>query len=189
MNRTKKQLGEAVIESVAFCVLGLFFIDLGLSLLPIVGMLLGAAFLWLGLYPWMNFLHRRNVNVLVGSVTDNYLQGKRIVVAILSAVKGRDGFDFDPAQIDPRSVRIGAQSMGPIDDVGDPQTYARSLKDINDDGVPDLIMYFSADSAQIDEKIGKVCVRAKSRDGERVVGCNAIDFGQESHLLRELEYR
>lgn len=188
MNRNKKQLGEAVIESVAFCVLGLFFIDLGLSLLPVVGIFLGAAFLWFGLYPWMNFLHRRNVNVLVGSVSDNYLQGKRIVVAILSAVQERDGFDFDPAQVDPRSVRVGPQNIGPIDDVGHPQTYARSLKDINDDGVPDLIMYFSADSARIDEKVRKVCVRAKSRDGERVVGCSAIDSGQESVLMRKLEY-
>lgn len=188
MKRTKKELGEALIRSVALCVVGLFFIDLGLSLLPIIGIFLGAGFLWFGLYPWMNFLHLQNVKVLVGSVGDNYLEGKRIVVAILSAARERDGFDFDPALVDPRSVRVGAGETGPIDDMADPATYARSLRDINDDCVPDLILYFSADSSGIDEKVERVCVRAKMRDGRRVVGCNAIESWHESVLMRKLEY-
>ena len=188
MKRTKKQLGEALIGSVLLCVIGLLFIDLGLSLLPIIGIFMGAGFLWFGLYPWMNFLHRRNVKVLVGSVGGNYPEGKRIAVAILSAARGRDGFDFDPALVDPRSVRVGAGDLGPIDDMADPQTHARSLKDINDDGVPDLILYFSADSAGIGEKFEEVCVRAKMRSGERVVGCNEIDPWHESVLVKKLEY-
>ena len=188
MNRTKKQLGEELIRSVLLCAAGLLFIDLGLSLLPIIGIFLGAGFLWFGLYPWMNFLHRQDVKVLVGSVSDNYLEDKRIVVAILSAARERDGFDFDPAQVDARSVRVGEGKVGPIDDMGDPRTYARSLVDINDDGVPDLILYFSADSAGIDEKVERVCVRAKMHDGGRAVGCSAIGPGSQSVLMRKLEY-
>ena len=53
----------------------------------------------------------------------------------------------------------------------DPEIYTRSLRDINDDGIPDLILYFSGDSAGINEKAEEVCVRAKTRDGERVFGC------------------
>jgi hypothetical protein len=68
------------------------------------------------------------------------------------------------------------------------EIYARSLKDLNDDGIPDLILYFSGDSAGINEKVEEVCVRARTRDGERVFGCNSIEFGYESGLMRQLEY-
>ena len=70
----------------------------------------------------------------------------------------------------------------------DPRTYAQSLRDINDDGVPDLIMNFSADSAGIDEKVERVCVRAKMRGGERIIGCSALERGAEPVLMRKLEY-
>ncbi|MGA2404833.1 MAG: hypothetical protein ABSG91_24540, partial [Syntrophobacteraceae bacterium] len=70
----------------------------------------------------------------------------------------------------------------------DPEIYARSLRDINDDGIPDLILYFSGDSAAINGKVDDVCVRAKTRDGERVFGCSAMEFGYESALMQKLEY-
>ena len=34
----------------------------------------------------------------------------------------------------------------------------------------------------------EVCVRAKTRDGERVLGCNDMETGYESVLMRKLEY-
>jgi len=166
----------------------LLFIALGLSFLPVIGIVMGAGFLWFGLSPWMNVLRRNNVKVLVGSRSDNNLLERRIPVAILSATKERDGFDFDPGRVDPRSVRIGPGKVGPVDDVADPEIYALSLKDINDDGIPDLILYFSGDSAGINEKVEEVCVRAKTRDGERVLGCTDMETGYESVLMRKLEY-
>jgi len=83
---------------------------------------------------------------------------------------------------------MGPGKIGPVDDMSDPEIYERSLRDINDDGIPDLILYFSADSAGIDEKVEEVCVRARTKDGERVLGCGAIEFGYESELMKKLEY-
>jgi hypothetical protein len=188
MDKIKKEQGKVLIQSVLLCAVGLLFIALGLSFLPIVGIAVGAAFLWFGLYPWIKVLHRHRANVLIGSVSDNYLQDRRIPVAILSATKERDGFDFNPGLVDPSSVRIGPGKIGPVDDMSDPMIYERSLRDINKDGIPDLILYFSADSAGINEKVEEVCVRAKMKGGGRVVGCNTIDLGYESELMKSLEY-
>ena len=188
MDNKKEEQGRAVIRSVVLCTIGLLFIALGLSFLPIIGIVVGTVFLWFGLFPWVKIIPRKNVKVLVGSVTDNYLEGRRIPVAILSATKERDGFDFDPGRVDPGSVTIRPGNIGPVDDMTDPEVYARSLKDLNDDGIPDLILYFSGDSAGIDGKVKEVCVRAKTRDGERIIGCGEIEAGYESVLMRKLEY-
>jgi hypothetical protein len=188
MENKREERGRALIQSVLLITIGLLFIALGLSFLPIIGIVVGTGFLWFGFFPWVKILHRRDVKVLVGSVTDNYLEDRRIPVAILSATKERDGFDFDPARVDPCSVRIGPGRVRPVDDMTDPEIYTRSLKDINDDGIPDLILYFSGDSAGIDGKAEEVCVRARTRDGERIVGCGEMEAGYESTLMRKLEY-
>ena len=49
-------------------------------------------------------------------------------------------------------MRIGPGNVRPIDDMIDREIYARSLRDINDDGIPELILYFSGDSDGINEK-------------------------------------
>ncbi len=188
MDSVKEEQGRTLIRSVLLSTIGLLFIALGLSFLPIIGIAVGAGFLWFGLFPWIKVLHSRYVNVLVASVSDNYLEGRRISAVILSATKERDGFDFDPLQIDPSSVRIGSGRVGPVDDMSDPEKYALSLRDINDDGIPDLVLYFSGDSAGINEKVEEVCVRAKTRDGERVLGCSRMEAGSESELMQKLEY-
>lgn len=188
MNKMKKEQGRVLIRSVLLCTTGLFFIALGLRFFPIIGVAVGAGFLWFGLNAWMKNLHRSNVKVLVGSVSDNCLEGRTIPVVFLSAAKERDGFDFDPGRVDPCSVRIGPGNVGPVDDMSDPAIYARSLRDINDDGIPDLIVYFSGDSAGINGKVEEVCVRAKTRDGERLLGCGELEAGYQSVLMRKLEY-
>jgi len=188
MESTKEERGTVLIRSILFCPIGLLFIALGMSFLPVIGIIVGAGFLWFGLSPWLRFLRRNTVKVLVGSVSDNYLEDRRIPVAILSASEQRDGYYFDPGVVDPLSVRIGSGNARPVGDMTDPEVYGRSLRDINDDGIPDLILYFSADSAGMNEKVEEICVRAKTRDGERVFGCSQIETGYESALMKKLEY-
>ncbi len=188
MDDIKKEQGSDLIRTVQLWTLGVFLIAFGLNMLPIIGIVVGAGLLWFGVYPLMKISHRHDVNVLVGSVSDNYLEGRIIPVAILSSTRERDGFDFDPRRVDPRSVRIGPGNVGPVDDLTDPVIYARSVRDINEDGIPDLIVYFSGDSAGINGKVGEVCLRAKTLDGERVFGCGELETGGESLLMRKLEY-
>ena len=37
-------------------------------------------------------------------------------------------------------------------------------------------------------EVKEVCVRAKMRDGERVLGCSELEAGYGSVLMRKLEY-
>ncbi len=188
MDKIKKEQEGVLMRIILLWAVGVLFIESGLSIFFIVGIAAGSGLLWFGLYPGSKIFHRNDVNVLVGSVSDNYLEGRTIPVAILSATKERDGFDFDPGRVDPCSVRIRPGNVGPVDDMSDPEIYARSVRDINEDGIPDLIVYFSGDSAGINEKVEEVCVRAKTRDGERVFGCGVLQAGYESVLMRKLEY-
>jgi hypothetical protein len=41
---------------------------------------------------------------------------------------------------------MGPGNVRPGDDMVDREIYACSLRDINDDGIPELILYFSGDS-------------------------------------------
>ena len=84
-------------------------------------------------------------------------------------------------------MRIGPGNAGPVDDLTDPEVYARSLRDINDDGIPGLILFFSGDSAGINEMVEEICVRAKTWDGEMVFGCSEMEFGDRSLLMQKLE--
>ncbi len=188
MENVKEEQSKDLVRSVLLSAIGLLFIVLGMSFLPVIGLVLGVGFLWFGLSPWIHIAYQHKVKVMIGSVSDNYLESRRIPVAILSATRERDGFDFDPREVDPSSVRIGPGKVGPIDDTSDPVVYERSLRDLNDDGVPDLILYFSADSAGLNEKVEEVCVRARTWEGGRVIGCNAIDFGYDTELMEKLEY-
>ena len=188
MDSAKEERGWVLIRGVLFSAIGLLFIALGLSFLPLIGVAVGTALIWFGLFPWIKVLHLNRVKVLVGSVSDNHLKDRRIAAVILSATEERDGFYFDPRRVDPSSVRIGPGNTGPVDDMNDPVIYARSLRDINDDGVADLIVYFSGDSAEINERVEEVCVRAKTLDGERLLGCAEMKYGWQSVATPKLEY-
>lgn len=185
---SKTERGATLIRSVILSAIGLLSIALGFSFLPVIGIIIGAAFLWFALYPWINGLHLRKVKVLIGSVSDNNLGPRRIPVAILSSTKEKDGVDFDPGRINPSSIVFGPEKTRPVYDMSDPEIYARSTVDINGDGVPDLILYFSGDSAGITEEVEETCLYAKTREGERVLGCSAVDLSYESGLMEKLEY-
>lgn len=184
----KSEKGAVLMRSVLLSAVGLLCIALGLSFLPIIGIFLGAGFMWFALSPWISILRTTKVNVMIGRVSDNLLGPRRIPVAILSARKDKDGFDFDPARIDPATVFFGPDRVSPEDDLADPVVYRRSLVDVNEDGIPDLILYFSGDSAGISERVEELCVQAKTWEGERVLGCSLMEFGYESGLMGKLEY-
>ncbi|MHC1727639.1 MAG: hypothetical protein AB9866_16820 [Syntrophobacteraceae bacterium] len=186
--KQKSGKGSVLICSVLLATAGLLCIALGFSFLPIIGILVGAGLMWFAIYPWIGVLHASRVNVMIGTVSDNLLGPRRIPVAILSARKDRDGFDFDPVHVDPATVFFGAEKTRPLDDLSDPEVYRRSLVDVNGDGIPDLILYFSGDTAGLSERVEELCLHAKTWNGERIIGCSVMDFGYETGLLGKLEY-
>ncbi|MFZ2445041.1 MAG: hypothetical protein WAW37_01665 [Syntrophobacteraceae bacterium] len=181
--------GSTLIRSVVLVVLGLVCIPLGFSFFPVVGIAAGTALVGAGIYPWLRSVRQRKVNVLIGAVSDNNLDSMRLPVAILSASKERDGFDFDPRQVDPASAVFGPLKAEPSEDMTDPRIYERNLVDLNDDGVPDLIFYFDGDTAGIGARDKEACLWAKTRDGERIYGCNRVEYGLESGLNEMIAYK
>lgn len=175
MDNVKEMKGLPFVRSILLCAVGFLFIVFGFSYLPIIGTIVGAGLIYFGIYPWINVIHRSNVKVLIGSSNPDYPKDVKIQVAILSATKKCDGFDFDPRRIDPSSVRIGRGKDSPDGDMSDPEIYARSLKDFNNDGIADLVVYFSSDPDRIHERVERTCIHAKTWDGERIFGCSAIE--------------
>lgn len=189
MERERKvEKGSALIRSLILLVIGMAFIPLGLSFLPGIGIAIGALLMVWALYPWLNTFHLKKVNIITSVVTDNYLDSKKIAVAILSAAKERDGFDFDPRRIDPSSAHFGPLKARPVDDMSDPGVYIRSFVDVNEDGIPDMVLYFSGDDAGVTAYTREACFRAKTWDGERIYGCNMLEFEYPSKLIEKLEY-
>lgn len=170
----RSERGWALVQSLFLFTLGLACIALGLSFVPVVGILAGAALMSVALYPWMGFFRPRRVSIIVGGVSDNYLGSRWFAVAILSARQDRDGFDFDPRWIDPGSVRFGPHKSRPMENMSDPAIYNRNLVDINGDGTPDLILYFSGDESGVTSREKEACVRARTRGGGRIIGCGEV---------------
>lgn len=185
----KPWMGSVLIRSVLLLVAGLLFIPLGLITLPALGIVVGVVLIGMALYPWFVSKRSKKVEILVGSVTDNYLNSQLLPVAILSSSLRGDGFDFDPSRIDPDSIRFGPLQARPAEDFSDPLVYQRSLLDVNGDGVPDLVLYFSGDTAGITSENEEACLVAKTLDGERIFGCGKVEYGYEKGLNELLAYR
>lgn len=186
---SRREKGSALIRSVILLVVGLGFIPLGMSFLPVIGILIGAVLMMAAIYPWVPIARKQRVKVLISTVSDNYLESMRLCAAILSATGERDGFDFDPGQVDPASVRFGPLRAPPSEDMSDPEVYRRSLVDLNNDGVPDLLLYFHGDTAGITADDRNACLQAKMRNGERIFGCGRVEYDYEGGLNEMVEYK
>lgn len=185
----RTERGATLIRSIFLFALGLLCIPLGMTFLPVIGILVGGVLMAFAVYPYLTFFKLNTVRIRVGVVTTNNLGSMRLPVAILSASRERDGFDFDPRRIDPTSVRFGPHKAAPDEDMSDPKVWKRNLVDLNQDGIPDLMLYFSGDTAGITASTREACIRARTIDGERVFGCGKPEYGYDSGFNAELEYK
>jgi hypothetical protein len=91
---------------------------------------------------------------------------QQIPVAILGAA------DLDVRDIDPRTLRFGPGDAGPQ---RPPRFLTARRRDVNRDGIHDLVAWFSTHEAEIAYGETTVCLHGERFDGALFEGCDAID--------------
>jgi ELWxxDGT repeat protein/cysteine-rich repeat protein len=86
----------------------------------------------------------------------------RVPVALLGSES------FDVASIDTATLAFGPDGAAPE------ATPAPRLRDVNDDGYPDLVAFFRADAAGIAYGDSEACLLGDTLAGEQLLGCDAI---------------
>jgi len=173
-NRT--ELGSNLLIGFAVLAVGLALIPMGMWFLPAIGILAGAGLIAAVVHPAASKLYATKVNARVRTVADGYLNPRTVAVTLFGTSASRgDEVDFDPRDIDPKSLRFGPAEARPVEDMTDPAIFAENIEDLNKDGIPDITVYFAADEAGITHGVDEACVYAKTKDGMRVSGCGRVD--------------
>lgn len=73
--------------------------------------------------------------------------------------------DFDAATVKPETIKV---SGALVRTVGRKQKYVTDLKDINRDGLKDLVFHFPADELVLDGTSGQVVLEAETFDGQKI---------------------
>ena len=181
IGKMQKLLGLLV--GALFMVVGFGFLLLGISWLPIIGIIIGTAFMYAGCLAWSGALFSRSVEIDVvtrpgGSMRYVNLGTDLVIpVAILSRSKSEsDPFGFDATRVDAESVRFGPKGVKPIHDMNDPYAVASHQRDADGDGNLDFIFDFPANKAGIKPSSGDVCIRGMTVDGELIQGCTRLNL-------------
>jgi hypothetical protein len=100
----------------------------------------------------------RNIEIDIRLKAANHKRKGVIPVAILSDINN----NFDPANIDPDSIRL--QGVSPIHDLNDPLIYQRHFReDINNDGIIDPVIHFKVNN--LEPGIFKATLHCSSYEG------------------------
>lgn len=178
VNTTRKR--ENLVIRTALLVAAFPFFLLGITWLPVVGLLIGFALAAIALSPW----HEGPlcaIKVVIGGAkapgTDVY-DGKEsglVPVAILTTSKAKgDGIDFDAIKVDVDSVRLGPKALRPVHNPSAPAGAGPIKEDVDGDGATDLIFYFSADDIGLSEQGQPVCITGETTTGEAFRGCSEL---------------
>lgn len=164
----------------SYILLAIGFFFMGVSFLPVIGILAGFLFLGLAYY----VLKRpsvRIIEVLIGSKPGSYLnhevqnQSATIPVAILStSTAAGDAVDFDATTVIASSVRFGPNEIPPLEDMADPAVAARHMQDVDGDGDVDFVLDFPIERAGITGSGQTVCITGITKNGETFRGCGPI---------------
>jgi filamentous hemagglutinin family protein len=108
------------------------------------------------------------IDVRPGSAMNRVMPGFRLPVPV--AILGAE--DFDVRAVDPRSLRFGPDEAGP----GRRLRRAAVLRrDVNRDGLLDLLAWFNTQEAGIAYGETRACLLGELNDGTAFEGCDAID--------------
>ena len=166
---------ENAIIRMALLVTALPFLALGVTLLPVIGLLIGFALGGIALSPWQES-PLRVIQVLIGrsgkadsGAADGQTQPGTIPVTVLSASQGQgDDSDFDTSRIDAETVRFGPQALKPVRKTG-------SAKESGGNGgASERVFYFVADAARLGGEDQTVCITGETTTGEAFRGCGKL---------------
>ena len=78
------------------------------------------------------------------------------------------------ARLRPMTLRFGPSGTLPAHDLDNSQVLAERTRDVNGDGLLDLLVHFSIPGSGITRGLTEVCMIGELDDGKFVVGCDAI---------------
>jgi len=167
----------AATVSTSLFIVGLGFMILGLTFLPIVGLVMGLVCIAFAAALWA-IGGESNISVLAGtSVGGERVAGKVIPLAILSMSKeGGDPGDFDATTVDVDTIRIGPKNIEPLRHPAEGISEPVQIRDVDADGNTDLVVHFSADEAGVSPDTKVVCFTGRTKKGAPVQGCGHLDL-------------
>lgn len=164
--------GGELLLSFSLVIVATIFIGLGVTWLPFIGLVIGAGFLAVAIYPWTRWADRKvDVQVNVKTDADFKAEGVIPVVVLSKSIEKGDDYDFDVRAIDGSSVRFGPNHVKPLDDLSDPAVVARQVRDLDGDGKLEYVFRFPREGSGVDEERAGGCIEGRTVDGERFRGC------------------
>lgn len=91
------------------------------------------------------------------------IDGESVIpVAILSTST------FDATEVDPLSVKFGPGFATEVHNRG-------HIKDVNEDGVQDLLLHFDTTNSQLKSGENQACLSGQTKDGLNIEGCDSVN--------------
>lgn len=175
------ELVSSMFLAASFVLLAVGFLVLGVTWLPVIGIVAGLAFLAMAYYILLQQAAVRAVRIIIGSKADtgrdsaDISRSGVIPVAILSTSKAAgDDFDFNASTVIGSTVRFGPNAVEPLGDMADPDVVAKHLHDVDGDGDMDFVFDFPMDKAGITADDQNVCITGATSNGEVFRGCSRL---------------
>lgn len=179
------EFASSIFLAASYILLAVGFFVLGVSFLPVIGILAGFLFLGLAYYVLQRRSVVRTIEILIGEKAETILnlsaqkQGSTIPVAILSSsTAAGDAVDFDATTVVASSVRFGPNEVAPVEDMEDPVIAAKHLKDVDGDGDVDFVIDFPIERAGITASDQTVCITGTTINGESFRGCGQLHLAE-----------
>jgi hypothetical protein len=116
-----------------------------------------------------------NLDIKPGSDSNPIYRSGRGFVSV--ALFGDD--EFDVGEIDVSTLTFGRGGAMPVHDLTDPETLAGHLRDLNEDGVTDLVTHFSIRDVEFLIGDTEACLTGRLLDKTRFKGCDVVSvFGK-----------